>query len=232
MRAASPRARSSRDPGRGRGAQPDRSRPARRPRAQPVAHRAQERAGRTAPARASRTGRGPRSPTSSASRASRSRRSGRRSAATGSRAWTQELANGSGRRSTRRASSRPIDAIGSGRCPPTQDVRARRGRSARRVTNVVRHSAASHGHASGLAADGDAGRAWRCVDDGGGCEAAGAGGPAAAGTDGTGLQGLRERLERAGGRLDAGRPVRSGGYRVIATIPIPPGPPSRREGAT
>jgi len=37
--------------------------------------------------------------------------------------------------------------------------------------------------------------------------------------DGTGLDGLRERLERVGGRLDAG-PRAAGGYRVVATVPI------------
>ncbi len=41
-------------------------------------------------------------------------------------------------------------------------------------------------------------------------------------SDGTGLQGLRERLEGAGGRLDAG-PGAGGGYRVIATVPIAAG---------
>ena len=38
---------------------------------------------------------------------------------------------------------------------------------------------------------------------------------------GTGLAGLRERLERVGGRLDAG-PSPDGGYRLAATIPIRP----------
>ena len=36
---------------------------------------------------------------------------------------------------------------------------------------------------------------------------------------GTGLLGLRERLEQAGGSLEAG-PWASGGYRVLASVPI------------
>jgi two-component system, NarL family, sensor histidine kinase DesK len=89
------------------------------------------------------------------------------------------------------------------------------------VTNVVRHSAASHAtirtSRHGTQAE------LEVVDDGApepaSADAARSGVQA---SDGTGLQGLRERLEGAGGRLDAGPGV-GGGYRVIATVPIAAG---------
>ena len=43
--------------------------------------------------------------------------------------------------------------------------------------------------------------------------------PPAADKPGSGLRGLRERLESAGGRLEAG-PQAGGGYRLVATIPV------------
>jgi two-component system sensor histidine kinase DesK len=80
------------------------------------------------------------------------------------------------------------------------------------VTNVVRHSAASHATIRTSRRGTEA--ALEVVDDG-------APEPARSGLAGvgTGLQGLRERLEGAGGRLDAG-PGADGGYRVMATVPI------------
>jgi two-component system sensor histidine kinase DesK len=79
------------------------------------------------------------------------------------------------------------------------------------VTNVVRHSAARHAKIRTVRQGGQA--ELEVLDDGGPT-------PASVGFgDGTGLEGLRERLERVGGRLDAG-PRAAGGYRVVATVPI------------
>src|SRR4029077_198391 len=82
------------------------------------------------------------------------------------------------------------------------------------VTNVVRHSGAEHGvirtTRRGDRAD------LEVLDDGPGARVA-ATEDAEAG--GTGLLGLRERLEQAGGSLEAG-PWSSGGYRVLASVPI------------
>jgi two-component system sensor histidine kinase DesK len=83
------------------------------------------------------------------------------------------------------------------------------------VTNVVRHSLSRH--ATIRTARRGTQAELEVVDDG----------PAQApvlavaeGTiDGTGLRGLRERLERAGGRLEAG-PLTTGGYRLFASVPI------------
>ena len=88
------------------------------------------------------------------------------------------------------------------------------------VTNVVRHSAASH---ATIRTSRHGSQAELEVVDDGSPEPAGWLLTGSAATDGTGLQGLRERLEGAGGRLDAG-PGAGGGYRVIATVPIVAGP--------
>lgn len=78
------------------------------------------------------------------------------------------------------------------------------------VTNLVRHSAARHGTIRTTRTDTTA--ALEVVDDGSG--------PVTdAPADGSGLAGLRERLERIGGRLEAGHQP-TGGYRLVATIPI------------
>ena len=78
------------------------------------------------------------------------------------------------------------------------------------VTNMVRHSAARHGSITtarhGTVAE------LEVTDDG-------PSPPAASGSPGNGLRGLRERLERAGGRLEAG-PRAGGGFRLVATIPV------------
>jgi two-component system sensor histidine kinase DesK len=71
------------------------------------------------------------------------------------------------------------------------------------VTNVLRHADAGRVRVSVSA------RAVEIVDDG-------AGSPA--GVDGTGLAGLRERLNQVGGRLDAG-PAEGGGFRLYAEVP-------------
>lgn len=94
------------------------------------------------------------------------------------------------------------------------------------VTNMVRHSAARHGTIT-TARHGSVAEV-EVTDDGrepsADREAAGAVPAAVPVTPGSGLRGLRERLERVGGRLEAG-PQSSGGYRLVATIPVigPPG---------
>jgi two-component system sensor histidine kinase DesK len=82
------------------------------------------------------------------------------------------------------------------------------------VTNMVRHSAARHG--SITTARRGAIAELEVTDDGQP--------PPSPERPGSGLRGLRERLERAGGRLEAG-PQAGGGYRLVATIPVigPPG---------
>ena len=84
------------------------------------------------------------------------------------------------------------------------------------VTNVVRHSAAHHGTIRTTRTGATA--ALEVVDDGSGAATA-------APADGSGLAGLRERLERIGGRLEAGHQP-SGGFRLVATVPIPVRPVS------
>jgi two-component system sensor histidine kinase DesK len=82
------------------------------------------------------------------------------------------------------------------------------------VTNVVRHSAARHGSIRTVRRGEQA--ELEVLDDGHppvDHDAAGAS------NDGIGLRGLRERLESAGGRLEAG-PRATGGYRLFATIPV------------
>jgi two-component system, NarL family, sensor histidine kinase DesK len=77
------------------------------------------------------------------------------------------------------------------------------------VTNMVRHSAARHGSIT-ITRHGDVAE-LEVTDDGDS--------PPSSGTAGSGLRGLRDRLERAGGHLDAG-PQPAGGFRVVATIPV------------
>ena len=89
------------------------------------------------------------------------------------------------------------------------------------VTNVVRHSAARHGTIRTLRRAGQA--ELEVLDDGRGDEL-----PGLATGDASGLVGLHERLERAGGRLEAG-PRPTGGYRLFASVPIAP---HRRPGVT
>ena len=85
------------------------------------------------------------------------------------------------------------------------------------VTNMVRHSTARHGTIT-TARHGSVAE-LEVTDDGG--ERSGERDLAAAvpATPGSGLRGLRERLERVGGRLEAG-PRTGGGYRLVATIPV------------
>ncbi len=83
------------------------------------------------------------------------------------------------------------------------------------VTNVVRHSQSRH--ATIRTARRGPQAELEVVDDGPAERAGFRRLPAT--TDGTGLRGLRERLEHAGGRLEAG-PLAAGGYRLVATIPI------------
>jgi two-component system sensor histidine kinase DesK len=82
------------------------------------------------------------------------------------------------------------------------------------VTNMVRHSAARHG--SIVTARHGTLAELEVTDDGQP--------PPSSDKPGSGLRGLRERLERVGGRLEAG-PQDGGGYRLVATIPVitPPG---------
>jgi two-component system sensor histidine kinase DesK len=82
------------------------------------------------------------------------------------------------------------------------------------VTNVVRHSGARHA-AIHTSRPMTTEAAIEVVDDG----ADGLAVAVVQGTDGTGLRGLRDRLEAVGGRLEAG-PLAAGGYRLSATIPV------------
>ena len=76
------------------------------------------------------------------------------------------------------------------------------------VTNVIRHSGASH---CSIVLSTDDGVVSAAVSDDG----SGAGGAA----PGSGLRGLGERVDAIGGHLDAGRgPAR--GYRLRVTAPI------------
>jgi two-component system sensor histidine kinase DesK len=76
------------------------------------------------------------------------------------------------------------------------------------VTNVVRHSSARRVHVQVSS------NTVEVVDDGVGGNTAN---PANTAT-GHGLDGLRERLAVAGGRLEAG-PLESGGFRLYAEVP-------------
>ena len=71
------------------------------------------------------------------------------------------------------------------------------------VTNVIRHSDAQRVRVAVSA------RSVEIVDDGH---------PGPNGHEGSGLTGLRERLDQVGGRLDAG-PVEDGGFRLYAEVP-------------
>ena len=79
------------------------------------------------------------------------------------------------------------------------------------VTNVVRHSNARRATIRTSRHSDQA--ELEVLDDGAQTAAS------VASSEGTGLEGLRERLERVGGSLDAG-PVAAGGYRVVATVPL------------
>lgn len=89
------------------------------------------------------------------------------------------------------------------------------------LTNVVRHASGSRAQVR-VTRDGD-----RVVvdvrDDGRRVVPAGAGGAALAPGTGSGVLGMRERALAAGGTLEAG-PVDGGGWRVLATLPVEPGP--------
>ena len=88
------------------------------------------------------------------------------------------------------------------------------------VTNVVRHSGATHVRVS-VGRDGD----WAAagvVDDGRGRESP----TSASQTEaqrGSGLRGLAERIEALGGRFEAG-PLEGGGFRLAVRLPIAPAP--------
>ena len=86
------------------------------------------------------------------------------------------------------------------------------------VTNVVRHSGATHCE---ITVDGTPDRVRLTVtDDGTGPAAASSpGSAAAAGIGGTGLKGLTERLATAGGSLEAGPGARAG-FQVRAELPV------------
>ncbi|MFD4316626.1 sensor histidine kinase [Streptomyces sp. NPDC058548] len=87
------------------------------------------------------------------------------------------------------------------------------------ATNAVRHSGASR---CVIALDGTADRVRLTVTDDGRGPVART--PATAGTPGSGLRGLRERVAAAGGTLESG-PAPRGGFRVTAELPAEtPGP--------
>ncbi|MCX5225918.1 sensor histidine kinase [Streptomyces sp. NPDC006553] len=87
------------------------------------------------------------------------------------------------------------------------------------TTNAVRHSGAAR---CVIALDGTADRVRLTVTDDGRGPVART--PAANGTPGSGLRGLRERVAAAGGTLDSG-PAPRGGFRVTAELPVEtPGP--------
>jgi len=90
------------------------------------------------------------------------------------------------------------------------------------VTNVVRHSGGARCTISITTVEPDV--RLEIVDDGGGREPGRAG---AVGRSGSGLAGIRERVEAVGGRIEAG-PLRGRGYRLAVSVPIPserPAPP-------
>ncbi|MGZ4303714.1 MAG: sensor histidine kinase [Solirubrobacteraceae bacterium] len=80
------------------------------------------------------------------------------------------------------------------------------------ATNVIRHSGAEHCSVKVSAGLGEAG--VEVVDDGHGCADA-----AANGHDGHGLEGLRERVARVQGEIEAGA-VAAGGYRLAVRVPV------------
>jgi two-component system sensor histidine kinase DesK len=81
------------------------------------------------------------------------------------------------------------------------------------ATNVIRHSGAGHCSVKVMAGLGEAG--IEVLDDGPGCEDA-----AANGHDGHGLEGLRERVARLHGQIEAGTGA-AGGYRLAVRVPVP-----------
>jgi len=80
------------------------------------------------------------------------------------------------------------------------------------ATNVIRHSGAEHCFVKVSAGLGEAG--VEVVDDGHGC-----GDAADNGHDGHGLEGLRERVARLQGEIEAGA-VAAGGYRLAVRVPV------------
>jgi two-component system sensor histidine kinase DesK len=82
---------------------------------------------------------------------------------------------------------------------------------------VIRHSGASRCHVRVLAGLADA--EVEVVDDGAGPDAR----LANRDSSGNGLAGLRERAERARGRIEAGT-VPSGGFRLVVSVPVGAGP--------
>jgi two-component system sensor histidine kinase DesK len=81
------------------------------------------------------------------------------------------------------------------------------------ATNVIRHSGAGHCSVKVMAGLGEAG--VEVLDDGPGCEDA-----VANGHDGHGLEGLRERVARLHGQIEAGTGA-AGGYRLAVRVPVP-----------
>jgi two-component system sensor histidine kinase DesK len=81
------------------------------------------------------------------------------------------------------------------------------------ATNVIRHSGAGHCSVKVLAGLGEVG--VEVLDDGPGCEDA-----VANGHDGHGLEGLRERVARLHGQVEAGTGA-AGGYRLAVRVPVP-----------
>jgi two-component system sensor histidine kinase DesK len=91
------------------------------------------------------------------------------------------------------------------------------------ATNVIRHSRAARCVITVASGDGEA--RLDIADDGVGCGAAARGSTssAVATAAGAGLQGLRERLSSAGGRIEAG-PRPEGGFRLSVILPMAPAP--------
>ncbi|MHB8892051.1 MAG: sensor histidine kinase [Candidatus Limnocylindrales bacterium] len=89
------------------------------------------------------------------------------------------------------------------------------------VTNVVRHSGGAHCtiRIETIAQE----VRLEIVDDGQGNDRRGPGAP---GPSGSGLPGIRERVEAVGGRVEAG-PLPGGGYRLAAFVPDGTGAPPR-----
>ena len=96
------------------------------------------------------------------------------------------------------------------------------------VTNVVRHSGG--GHCAIQIATGEREVRLEIVDDG---RPADRPGSAALARTGSGLSGIRDRLEAVGGRMEAG-PIEGQGYRLAAFLPMPTGaaPAARAPGET
>jgi two-component system sensor histidine kinase DesK len=82
------------------------------------------------------------------------------------------------------------------------------------VTNVVRHSGGAHCTISITTVEPDV--RLEIVDDGAAREPGGSG---AVGRSGSGLAGIRERVEAVGGRMEAGS-LRGRGFRLAAYVPV------------